>query len=215
MRSTLLPALLATLISALPVAAQDDVAVTGNRPYGPNVVFEKHEDWGPFCIWFGRDRDGSAIVGWENQQKCGTGVTNWGYDLDNDGNLDVFAYAVSCPGTNVLFLNWQWADGGRVTESASGVCIPDPPYGYKYSYYMTPEYEVVARNQPQQAWPQMKADCENKLTALQQRYAIAERGYRDAAANANMNRLAVKIAWHSYNRAWVTLEACKTFLRSQ
>jgi hypothetical protein len=61
----------------------------------------------------------------------------------------------------------------------------------------------------------MKADCENKLTALQQRYAIAERGYRDAAANASTNRLAVKIAWHSYNRAWVTLEACKTFLRSQ
>lgn len=214
MRSISLLTLVTGLISALPLAAQSDVAVTGQSPYGPGVVFEQHEDWGPYCVWAGRERDGSLVYGWENQQKCGTGVIKWGYDLDSDGRLDVYAWPTSCPGTTHPYLNWQWAEGGQISETVIGECIATPPHGFLYKYYLTPQYEEIARNQPDRAWAHMRADCESKLTWLQQRYDIAYKAHQDVATNANANRLSARIAWHLYNRAWLTLESCKRFLRS-
>jgi hypothetical protein len=208
---TLLTVVLTSLSAAVPVAAQD--LVTGAQPYGADVKFEKHEDWGPYCVWAGKERDGSFVYGWENQQQCGVGVIKWGYDLNSDGKLDAYAWSISCPGSGAPFLQWEWADDGQVTERVISVCLPGPPLMFVPSYYMSPQYEVVARNQPDRAWAFMKADCDAKLTWLDQRFDNAYRAHQQAVANANANPLAHKIAWFAYKRAWETREACRNFLK--
>lgn len=195
---------------AVPAAAQD--LVTGAQPYGAGVTFEKHEDWGPFCVWAGKERDGSFVYGWENQQKCGIGVIKWGYDLNSDGKLDAYAWSTACPWTNAPYLNWEWLDDGQVTERVISVCNQDARLFMPF-YYMTSQYDVVARNQPDRAWAFMLADCESKLAWLDQRHADNYKAYLDAVQSANTNFLAYKIAWHAHNRAFLTRQACKNFLK--
>ena len=175
------------------------------------MQFEKHQDWGPVCVWAGKERDGSFVYGWENQQQCGVGVVKWGYDLNSDGKIDAYANSVLCPGVTAPFLNWEWADDGVLTERVVGECVVNPPYGFVPTYYMSAEYDVVARNQPDQAWAFMKADCARKLQWLDQRKDVTFLAHQQAAANANANPLAHKIAWFAYKRAWETREACRVF----
>lgn len=193
-------ALFAAQIATPTVGAQGNF-VTPSQLYEQGTTFEKHEDWGPVCVWFGREPDGAAIYVWEAQAKCGGTPTVWGYDLNGDYKLDVAVWPVQAPNCGVQIQSWMWFIDGKWTEYVTGKCIYVPNarmYQFVYLYFGTPA----------------PTQCSAVLSFLKTRRDQAYKTFMDLVPKYNSNRLNVKIAWHNYNHADLTLQACTRELAS-
>lgn len=177
-----------------PLAAQSDF-ITPSQLYQPGTTFVKHEDWGPVCIWYGQEPDGGVIYVWEAQLKCGSGGTVWGYDLNGDQQLDVAVWPTRDSNCGVQIRAWQWFVNGKWTEYVTGSCIYVPAaqmYQFVYTYFGTPS----------------PTSCSSALSFLKSRRDQAYKTFTDLVPSYNTNRLNVKIAWHNYNHADLTLKVC-------
>jgi hypothetical protein len=155
--------------------------------YPPTSMYQQGTIWqraANGCASIGRQPDGSTVYAW--QSACNGTADVWGYAFSNPNQLDVAiwpAYLPAC-GTTVARA-WQWYDNGSWAEYIGtrdpNSCAPD--------YYSN-------------SWG---GGCPATIGGLYQRYLNTYRNFIAAPPNS----LAQEVAWHAYNRAYLTFSVCQ------